>query len=88
MMTGLRRNRNVELPRRRRRGRAKNSDPPLLHLTSSGDPGSDLAHITDADTLFRWALEILPARNKLDEQQRAALDAAFLARADADRGRP
>jgi hypothetical protein len=42
-----------------------------------------LVHITDADTLFRWALETLPARNKLNEEQRAALDAAFLARADA-----
>jgi hypothetical protein len=48
----------------------------------SGDPG-DLASIADADALFRWALEILPARNKLDDAQRAAFDAAFLARADA-----
>ena len=72
----------LELPRRRRRSsrRAPTSSSPF---TSTGDPGSELAHINDADALLRWALEILPARNKLDDGQRAALDAAFLARADA-----
>ncbi len=57
--------------------------PPSSSFARSGDPGSDLANIADADALFRWALEILPARNKLDDAQRAAFDAAFLARADA-----
>ena len=47
------------------------------------DPARDLARIEDADALFRWALEILPARNKLDEARRAEFDAAFLAKADA-----
>jgi hypothetical protein len=42
-----------------------------------------LGNIADPDTLFRWALEMLPARNKLDDARRAAFDAAFLARADA-----
>jgi hypothetical protein len=42
-----------------------------------------LARIEDADALFRWALEVLPARNKLDEARRAEFDAAFLAKADA-----
>jgi hypothetical protein len=42
-----------------------------------------LARIEDADALLRWALDILPARNKLDEAQRAEFDAAFLARAAA-----
>ncbi len=56
---------------------------PSLTLPRSGDPARDLARIEDADALFRWALEILPARNKLDEARRAELDAAFLAKADA-----
>jgi hypothetical protein len=43
----------------------------------------DLANIADSETLFRWALEVLPARNKLDEKERSALDAAFLAKAEA-----
>jgi hypothetical protein len=43
----------------------------------------DLATIADAETLFRWALEVLLARNKLDEKERGALDAAFLAKAEA-----
>ena len=67
-------------PRRRRVARRTRSSP--SSFTRSGDPGSDLANIVDADALFRWALEILPARNKLDDAQRAAFDAAFLARAD------
>ena len=56
---------------------------PSSTLPRSGDPARDLARIEDADALFRWALEILPARNKLDEARRAEFDAAFLARADA-----
>ena len=73
---------DLERPGRRRRvGRRARPSPSAF--VRSADPESDLAKITDADTLFRWALEILPARNKLDEHQRAALDAAFLARADA-----
>ena len=56
---------------------------PSLTLPRSGDPARDLARIQDADALFRWALEILPARNKLDEARRAEFDAAFLAKADA-----
>jgi hypothetical protein len=54
-----------------------------LTLPRSVDPARDLARIEDADALFRWALEILPARNKLDEARRAEFDAAFLAKADA-----
>ena len=69
-------------PRRRRRVARRTRSSPSS-FTRSGDPGSDLANIVDADALFRWALEILPARNKLDDAQRAAFDAAFLARADA-----
>ena len=73
---------DVEPPRRRRRV-ARRTRPSPSSFARSGDPGSDLANIGDADALFRWALEILPARNKLDDAQRAAFDAAFLARADA-----
>ena len=46
-------------PRRRRVARRTRSSP--SSFTRSGDPGSDLANIVDADALFRWALEILPA---------------------------
>jgi hypothetical protein len=56
---------------------------PSSSLTRLGDLARDLARIEDADALFRWALEILPARNKLDEAPRAEFDAAFLARAHA-----
>ena len=67
--------------------KAKNTREERAHrlppFPRSGDPARDLAHIEDADALFRWALEILPARNKLDEARRAEFDAAFLARADA-----
>ena len=73
---------DAEPPRRRRRV-ARRTRPSPSSFARSGDPGSDLANIVDADALFRWALEILPARNKLDDAQRAAFDAAFLARADA-----
>jgi hypothetical protein len=41
----------------------------------------ELAGISDPDALLRWALDALPRRNELDEEARAALDAAFLARA-------
>jgi hypothetical protein len=73
---------DLERPARRRKV-ARRARPSPSAFVLSGDPESDLAKITDANTLFRWALEILPARNKLNEHQRAALDAAFLARADA-----
>jgi hypothetical protein len=61
-----------------RKARAQSST-----LPRSGDLVRDLARIEDADALLRWALDILPARNKLDETQRTKFDAAFLARADA-----
>jgi hypothetical protein len=66
-------------PPRKRRGRRPSPSP----LARADDPGGDLNRITDADSLVRWALEILPARNKLDDGQRAILDAAFVARAEA-----
>ena len=43
----------------------------------------ELAGISDPDALLRWALDALPRRNQLDEDARAALDAAFLERATA-----
>jgi hypothetical protein len=68
-------------PRKRRvTSRRRPSPSPSAR---ADDPGGDLNRITDADSLVRWALEILPARNKLDDGQRAALDAAFVARAQA-----
>ena len=69
-------------PRRRRRV-ARNTARSPSPFSRSRDPGGELANIGDADSLFRWALEVLPARNKLDDSARAALDAAFLAKAEA-----
>jgi hypothetical protein len=40
-----------------------------------------LAQIEDEEELFRWALEILPLRNRVSEDDRARLDAAFFRRA-------
>jgi hypothetical protein len=50
---------------------------------SRSDPVGDLARIEDSEGLLQWALEILPARNKLDDARREVLDAAFFARAEA-----
>jgi hypothetical protein len=50
---------------------------------SRSDPVGDLVRIEDSEGLLQWALEILPARNKLDDARREVLDAAFLARAEA-----
>ncbi|HVL74007.1 MAG TPA: ERF family protein [Beijerinckiaceae bacterium] len=48
----------------------------------SADPlVRDLAGISDTDGLFRLALAALPARNRMDEAERAAFDRAFRARA-------
>jgi hypothetical protein len=70
-------------PSRRRRKAARTIRPSSSSPLRSRHLDVDLARIADADALFRWVLEILPFRNKLDESQRAAFDAAFLARADA-----
>jgi ERF superfamily len=71
----------VPSPRKRRVTSRRQPSP--TPSARADDPGGDLNRITDADSLVRWALEILPARNKLDDGQRAALDAAFVARAQA-----
>jgi hypothetical protein len=42
----------------------------------------DLATIENPDALFRWALTILPLRNRLSEEARVTLDAAFFKKAD------
>jgi hypothetical protein len=70
-------------PSRPRRKAARRIRPSSSSPLRSGHLDADLSRIADTDALFRWALEILPFRNKLDESQRAASDAAFLARADA-----
>jgi hypothetical protein len=41
----------------------------------------DLAAITDPDALLEWALAVLPLRNRVPQDVRAALDAAFVERA-------
>ena len=47
-----------------------------------------LDHITDADALFRWALDALPRRNRMSDEERARVDEAFLARAEALGAKP
>ena len=47
------------------------------------DPLEGLARIDSEDALVRWAIAALPHRNGLDDEPRAALDAAFRARAEA-----
>jgi hypothetical protein len=70
------------LPPRKRRVTSRRRPSPYPSARAD-DPGGDLNRITDTDSLLRWALEVLPARNKLDDAQRAVLDAAFVARAQA-----
>jgi hypothetical protein len=70
------------LPQRKRKLTSRTRPSPFP-LARTDDPGGDLNRITDADSLLRWALAVLPARNKLDDAQRAVLDAAFVARAEA-----
>jgi hypothetical protein len=67
----------------RKRKYTRRTRSPLSSPSPIGNPARDLAQIQDADALLLWALERLPARNKLDEAQRAEFDAAFLARVDA-----
>ena len=47
------------------------------------DPLEELARIDSEDALVRWAIAALPHRSGLDDEPRAALDAAFRARAEA-----
>lgn len=67
---------------RRRNGRTR---PPRQRIRSilSRDPLRDLSRVDSDDALLRWALAILPLRNRLADGARASLDEAFLARADA-----
>ena len=51
--------------------------------STSPDLATELAALGDADALLRWALDVLPRRNRLSDEERAELDAAFLARAEA-----
>lgn len=67
---------------RRRNGRTR---PPRQRIrpTLSRDPLRELGRVDSTDALLRWALAILPLRNRLADGARASLDEAFLARADA-----
>ena len=47
----------------------------------TADPLADLAHADSEEALVRWAIAAMPHRNGLDDASRAALDAAFRARA-------
>jgi len=74
---------NPAVPLQRKRRVTSRRRPSPSPLAQADDPGGDLNRITDTDSLVRWVLQILPARNKLDDGQRAILDAAFVARAQA-----
>lgn len=67
--------------RRSRQRRSPGTVRPLAPM-QLGDPERQLALIQNADGLFRWALDILPARNRMTDDRREALDAAFRTRAE------
>lgn len=68
---------------KRRPGRPRKVIEPSSPLARSGDPFKDIQAINDADDLLAWVLEVLPARNRMPEDRRAALDRDFLAKAQA-----
>ncbi len=47
------------------------------------DPAGALGQVSDNVGLIRWAVAALPHRNTLSDEERAELDALFLARAQA-----
>jgi hypothetical protein len=73
----------LDLSAEGRGGRRPRSPRERLRPGRLRNPLRDLALVQNPEALFRWALEVLPVRNKLAEEPRAALDAAFLAKADA-----
>jgi hypothetical protein len=68
--------------RRRGRGSLRVTPGERLRAILSDNPLRDLGEVEDSDGLFRWALAVLPIRNKLPDAAREALDSAFLAKAD------
>jgi hypothetical protein len=76
--SSLKANREIGRPRGRPR-------KPTVEVAPSTSPdlATELAALGDADALLRWALDVLPRRNRLSDEERAELDAAFLARAEA-----
>ncbi len=73
----------LDLSAEGRGGRRPRSPRERLRPARLRHPLRDLAQVQNPEALFRWALEVLPVRNKLADEPRAALDAAFLAKADA-----
>ncbi|MCC2654703.1 MAG: hypothetical protein K0Q60_4870 [Microvirga sp.] len=69
-------------PARRPRGRSRKA-PVQTAPNTSQDFAAELAAITGADALLRWAVDALPRRNRLSDAERIQLDQAFLARAEA-----
>ena len=67
-------------PRRRRRAGVPRGPRAPREMTIVA---RDLAAVPDAEALLKWALDALSVRNALDENSRAALDRAFLERAEA-----
>jgi len=69
---------NNALPRRKRNSVTRPNGAPV----APGDASRQLNRIRDADGLFRWALDVLPARNRMSGTDREMLDAAFTAKAE------
>jgi ERF superfamily len=66
------------------RSTRRDASTPRDERTSAADPQNsirELAAIEDPEALFRWARAILPLRNRLSDEARGTLDAAFLKRA-------
>jgi hypothetical protein len=67
----------------RARGRVSDPDTRRREETSLSDLEAALAQVSDEAELLRWALSALPSRYSLSDEARAALEGAFLARAEA-----
>jgi hypothetical protein len=67
----------------RERARTRVGESGQGEATSRIGTTDALAQVSHVDDLLAWAISALPLRATLDEGQRAALDAAFVARAEA-----
>jgi hypothetical protein len=65
------------------RGRVGSMGTARVEETSLSDPEGSLEQVRDEAGLLRWAVAALPYRNRLTDDARSELDAAFLARAQA-----
>jgi hypothetical protein len=69
--------------RSRVRRQASSLNAALVRNQTLPNLAGDLNAIQDPDALFRWALAVLPHRNRVSQIERAELDAAFFQKAEA-----